>query len=116
MVAAPPSTTMPINCEPTELAALSKCFLCMTKDEREAAEVYLLAVLAGLDYLTPEALLDRAKCFQCIDHETSLNLRNYLLCQAVDLCAGGGSDSDLEADDTGQRVTTDDGKNIVLNV
>lgn len=79
---------MAIACEPTELAALAKCFLCMTQDEIEAVKTYLLATLAG-GSLDPETLLAEAKCFQCIDRETARNLQNYLLCQAVTQCAGG---------------------------
>lgn len=77
---------MAISCEPSELSALSKCFACMTQDEIEAVKTYLLAVLAGRS-LDPVTLLNEARCFQCIDKETALNLHNYLLCQAVNACA-----------------------------
>lgn len=79
---------MPIICEPAELAALSKCFACMTQTEIEAVKTYLLSVLAG-ETGTPDEILDKAKCWECIDRSTAINLQNYLLCQAVDKCAGG---------------------------
>lgn len=79
---------MAISCEPMDVAALARCFLCLDRNERDAVKTYLLAVLAG-GSLDPATLLAEAKCFQCIDAETALNLQNYLLCQAVNACAGG---------------------------
>lgn len=73
---------MAVTCEPAELLALSKCFLCMTPDQIEAVKTYLLAVLAG-GSLDRNTLLDEAKCFMCIDKDTQAALQNYLLCQAV---------------------------------
>lgn len=78
---------MAIPTEPTELAALSKCYACLDAHQIEALKTYLLAVLAG-GSLDVETIMAEAKCFMCIQQDMATNLQNYLLCQAVNTCGG----------------------------
>ncbi len=68
-----------INCNPTELADLSRCFLCLTEMQREAAKTYLLAVIAG-GSLDPTTLMAESACFQCLSVAQLRKLQPYLLC------------------------------------
>lgn len=82
--------TMAIECSAQALASAAKCY-CTDKKTSESIKLYLLAVLAGLDNLTPSQLATRAKCF-CMDAKTTKAVQNYLLCQLAN--AGGGPVSD----------------------
>lgn len=78
---------MAIECTAEALATAAKCY-CFDKKTSEEVKIYLLAVLAGLDNLTPSQLADRAKCF-CMDAKFQKAVQNYLLCQLAN--AGGGT-------------------------
>ncbi len=68
-----------INCTPDNLADLSRCFLCMTEQQREAAKTYLLAVIVG-GSTDPTVLMEESKCFQCLSVAQLRKLQPYLLC------------------------------------
>lgn len=57
----------------------AKCF-CFDKKTSEEVKIYILAVLAGLDNLTPSELATAAKCY-CFDAKTAKAVTTYLLCQ-----------------------------------
>ncbi len=68
-----------INCTPTELADLSRCFLCLTEAQREAAKTYLMALIAG-GSTDPTTLMSESACFQCLSVAQLRKLQPYLLC------------------------------------
>lgn len=70
---------MAVICTPSELADLSKCFMCLTPAQREAAKTYSLAVLAGVS-TDPETLMAEAKCFSCLTPKQLKLLQPYLMC------------------------------------
>lgn len=74
---------MAVSCDAASLAAAAKCYTCYTPQQREAVKVYLAAVVAGLDNLTPAELMARAKCYVCLTPGQIKALRNYLICQAA---------------------------------
>lgn len=70
---------MAIVCSPESLAELSRCFMCLTPGQRDAAKTYALAVLAGVS-LEPETLMADAKCFTCLTPHQLKMLQPYLMC------------------------------------
>lgn len=70
---------MPLACTTTELADLSRCFICLTAAQRDAAKTYLLAVIAG-GSTDPETLMEQAKDFQKLTPKQSKMLQTYLMC------------------------------------
>lgn len=70
---------MPIVCDTTTVAELSKCFTCLTAAQRDAVKTYLLAVMAG-GSTDPETLMSEAKCFQCLTPKQLKMLQPYLMC------------------------------------
>jgi hypothetical protein len=84
---------MAVSCEPSELAELAKCFVCLTPAQKEAIRLYLLAVIAG-GSTEPATLLTAAKCFTCLDATQKKAINTYLLCQA----ANGGAEPVVCAD------------------
>lgn len=71
---------MPVSCDPTDLAAAAKCFICLDVAQREAIKTYLLAVIAG-GSTDPNTLMEAAKCFVCIPPDKQKQIQTYLLCQ-----------------------------------
>lgn len=71
---------MAISCEPETLATAAACY-CFDAETREKVKVYLLAVIAGKDALTPSELADAAKCY-CFDAATMKKVLAYLICEA----------------------------------
>ena len=73
---------MAITCDVETLADLSRCYSCFTGAEVEAVKIYLLAVAAGLQDLTPQELITRAECYAaCIPMGLQKPVETYLLCQ-----------------------------------
>lgn len=70
---------MPVVCTPTDLAELSKCFMCLTQAQRDAAKTYSLAVMAGVS-TDPETLMEQAKCYVCLTPKQLKLLQPYLMC------------------------------------
>lgn len=70
---------MAVSCEPSDLTTAAKCFSCMTQQQREAAKVYLLAVLAEVDP-DPVAIMRGAACFMDIPVPQLIAMQNYLWC------------------------------------
>lgn len=77
---------MPISCTTDDLAEAAACY-CFDPLTKEKVKIYLLAVTAGLDNLTPSKLADRAKCY-CYDAITLKKVQDYLLCQVANLSQG----------------------------
>jgi hypothetical protein len=73
---------MAISCEPHDLTEASKCFMCLSPEEREAINTYLLAVIAG-GSTDPQTLSTDAKCFQCFPVNQLRQIQAYLLCQIL---------------------------------
>ena len=74
---------MAISCEPKDLVAAAACYQCIPPGMIEPVKTYLLAVLAGLDGLTPSELVDRAKCYNCIPPGMQKPIQTALLCMAI---------------------------------
>ena len=73
---------MPVSCEPDELVAISTCYTCISGNNIDAVKIYLLAVAAGLQDMTPQELVTAAKCYaSCIPKDMQKAVQNYLLCQ-----------------------------------
>jgi hypothetical protein len=47
----------------------------------DAVKIYLLAVTAGLQDMTPEELVVAAACYNCVPKDMQKSVQNYLLCQ-----------------------------------
>ena len=74
---------MAVNCAPESLAEASKCFMCLSGDQREAVKVYLMCVIAGVDP-DPQTLIEQAKCFNsCVPTGMHKAIQTYLLCQIL---------------------------------
>lgn len=71
---------MALSCTPTDLAAAARCYCELTRDEREAIRVYLLAVIAGKSGETPDQLLSEAKCFCGLNPQVAQAISVYLEC------------------------------------
>ncbi len=78
---------MPISCDPDVLAEASSCYNCITGQQIDAVKIYLLAVTAGLEGLTPQELVTAAKCYYCIPESMQKPVQNYLLCQIANTVA-----------------------------
>ena len=72
---------MPISCDPDALAEASTCYNCISGQQVDAVKIYLLAVTAGLEGMTPTELMAAAKCYTCIPKDMQKAVQNYLLCQ-----------------------------------
>lgn len=73
---------MAISCEPADLIAASKCFVCVPKGMQNEVIIYLLQQIAG-NTQTPNELLESAKCLKCLPPGTLPEIQVYLLCQIV---------------------------------
>lgn len=73
---------MAVPTDAAGLVAAAKCFDCIPKSERDAVELYLLAVIAG-GSLDPATLVKQAKCFSCIPREMREPVRLMLACNAA---------------------------------
>lgn len=70
-----------ISCDVNDLATASKCY-CYDEAQWRQVMVYLLAVTAGLDGLSPSELASRSACY-CFTKDEWQKAMAYLLCQAV---------------------------------
>ena len=74
---------MPIaSCDPAAITRAAACFDCIPKSQRDAVELYLLAVLAG-GSMDPATLVRQAKCFSCVPREMVEPVKLLLLCNAA---------------------------------
>jgi hypothetical protein len=74
---------MPVStCDPAAITTAAKCFACLTKSQRDAVELYLLASLAG-GSMDPATLVRQARCFECIPREMIEPVKLMLLCNAA---------------------------------
>ena len=71
-----------LNCDPATIARASACFTCLTKSQRAAVELYLLASLAG-GSMDPATLVRQARCFACVPPEMVESVKMMLLCNAA---------------------------------
>lgn len=71
-----------LSCDPATIARASACFSCLTKSQRDAVELYLLASLAG-GSMDPATLVKAAKCMVCIPREMVEPVKMMLLCNAA---------------------------------
>lgn len=69
-----------ISCEPADIVSASKCFDCIPQEMREPVEIYLLALIAGVE-LNSATLVEAAKCFQCIPKDMRDVVKLYLMCK-----------------------------------
>jgi hypothetical protein len=70
------------SCDPEYLADAATCYRCLTGTNAEAVKIYLLAVIAGLDTMTADELIEAARCYnQCIPSGMQKSVQTYLLCQ-----------------------------------
>ena len=75
---------MAIDCDPSTLANDARCFQsCIPNEMQQAIQTYLLAVIAG-ESLDPDTLLEKAKCFKCLDGMQA-EVQSYLLCAIANL-------------------------------
>lgn len=72
---------MALDCTPEQLATYSTCY-CFDEITKDKVEIYLLAVIAGLNNLTPSQLAENASCY-CYDALTMEKVKAYLLCQVA---------------------------------
>lgn len=70
---------MAVDCTPSALAADAKCFVCLTTQQAQAVQTYLLAVIAGVS-TDPAVLMENAKCFVCLTSQQRDAIKTYLLC------------------------------------
>lgn len=72
---------MAVDCTPNALVEASRCFDCLTPDQKQSVIAYLLAVIAG-GSTDPTTLLENARCFQgCLTIGQLKAIQVYLLCQ-----------------------------------
>lgn len=75
---------MAISCTPADLVANSICFSQKLSDkESQGIQLYLLAVIAGLDGLSIEQLLLLSKCYSEVSADDAKNIDLMLLCEIV---------------------------------
>jgi len=71
---------MPQACDTQSLVDAAACLeQCVPIGFHPAIQTYLLMQIAGLN-LTPEQLIDAAKCYQCLNG-MQMEAQLYLLCQ-----------------------------------
>ena len=75
---------MPVvtNCDPAVITRAAACFSCLTKSQRDAVEIYLLASLAG-GSMDPATLVKAARCFSCVPPEMVEPVKLMLLCNSA---------------------------------
>lgn len=62
-------------------AACAAGFMCITENLADAVKLYNLRATAGLTALTPQELMDAAKCYRCNFQNDAQALEAYLLDQ-----------------------------------
>lgn len=72
---------MAISCVAADLVEASKCYACLSKEERESVMIYLLAQLAGEDATSTADLAEAAKAYRALSGPMAKAVQNYLLCQ-----------------------------------
>ena len=68
-----------ISCSASDLAAVSQCLECLTPPQKQAAIIYLLCQLAGVE-ANPVTLATLAAPFMAMNKTQMTATQNYLLC------------------------------------
>lgn len=69
-----------MSCVPNDLAEASKAFQGLDAVQRQAADTYLLAVIAG-GSTDPAVLVEESKSFTGLSTQQTQVIQAYLLCQ-----------------------------------